>query len=189
MPRLLPALMLLSVLAWPAQSVRAESEVYGGLGLGYSTFKIDDLSFEGSAYATRQFLGLRYGDYVGVELGYTNFGTVKDRVAVQQDQPSLVDRVETSGYDLALLGVYPIDSGLKVFGKLGAIRWDSEATLGSFPLPTKEDGTDLLWGVGLDFRGSERFHVRIEGEFVDIAFANSWWVLTTSLIYGIPFGR
>ncbi|GEM_PF-1861417 len=189
MPRLFPALLMLSVLALPAQPVRAENEVYGGLGVGYSTFKIDNLGFEGSAYASRQFLGLRYGDYVGVELGYTNFGTVKDQVAVQQGQQSIVDRVETSGYDLALLGIYPIDSGLKVFGKLGAISWDSEATLGSFPLPTKQDGTDLVWGVGLDFRGSERFHVRIQGEFVDIEFANSWWVLTASLIYGIPFGN
>ncbi len=189
MPRLVPALLLLSVFALPAQSVRADNEVYGGLGVGYSTFKIDALDFEGSAYATREFLGLRYGDYLGLELGYIDFGTVKDRVAVQQGQPSLNDRVETSGWDLALLGFYPIDSGLKAFGKLGAIRWESEATLGSFPLPTKEDGTDLMWGFGLDFRGSERFHVRIEAEFVDIEFASSWWVLTTSLIYGVPFGR
>ena len=189
MTRLFPALLMLPVLALLSQPVRAESEVYGGIGVGYSTFKIDAQDFEGSAYATREFLGLRYGDYVGLELGYIDFGTVKDRVAFQSGQQSSVERVETSGYDLALVGFYPIDSSLNAFGKLGAIRWDSQVTVGAFPLPTKDNGTDLIWGLGLDFRGSERFHVRIEGEFVDIAFANSWWVLTTSLIYGIPFGR
>ncbi len=189
MTRLFPALLVLSVLAVLSQPLRAESEIYGGIGLGYSTFKIDARGFEGSAYATQQFVGLRYGDYLGLEVGFIDFGSVKDRVAVEPGQPSAVDRVETSGYDLALVGLYPIDSGLTAFGKLGAIRWDSEVNLGTFPLATKEDGTDLMLGLGLDFRGSERFHVRIEAQYFDIEFANSWWVLTTSLVYGIPFAR
>jgi len=189
MTRLFPALLVASALAVLPQSLRAESEIYGGIGAGYSTFKIDARDFEGSAYAVQQFVGLRYGDYLGVELGFVDFGSVKDRVAVEPGQPSVVDRVETSGFDLALVGYYPVDSGLTAFGKLGAISWDSDVNLGTFPLPTKEDGTDLMFGLGLDFRGSERFHVRIEAEYVDIEFANSWWVLSTSLIYGIPFGR
>ena len=51
------------------------------------------------------------------------------------------------------------------------------------------DGDDIIWGVGLDFRGSGRVHVRVEGEFVNIEFADSWWVLTTSVMYSFPFGR
>jgi len=189
MTRLFPALLVLPFLSLLPQTLRAESEVYGGFGIGYSTFRIDALDFEAASFATREFLGLRYGDYVGLEVGYIDFGTVKDRIGVQPGQPSINYEVKSSGYDLSLVGRYPINEELAAFGKLGMIQWDSEATLESFPLSSKEDGTDLIWGLGLDFRGSGRFHVRVEAEFVDIEFANSWWVLTTSLIYGIPFAR
>lgn len=187
MTRLLLALLVVPLLSLISQQLRAESEIYGGIGVGYSTFKIDSLDFEGSAYATREFLGLRYGKYLGLEAGYINFGTVKDQVVTQQGQPTLVDSVQTWGYNLSLIGHYPLDEELAAFGKLGMIRWDSEATLSTVPLSTKTNGDDLIWGFGLDYRGSGRIHVRVEAEFVNIEFANSWWVLTTSVIYGIPF--
>jgi OOP family OmpA-OmpF porin len=190
MTRLFPALLGLSFLSLLPQQLRAaEGEVYGGIGLGYSTFKIDSVNFEGSSYATRQFLGLRYGDYLALEAGYINFGKVKDRVVVQDGQPSLVQSVQTSGYNVSLVGRYPLDEELAAFGKLGMIKWDTETTLSTFDLAEKTSGNDLIWGLGLDYRGSGRIHVRVEAEFVDIPFANSWWVLTTSVMYGIPFAR
>jgi|CXWL01.1.fsa_nt_gi hypothetical protein len=188
MTRLFPVLLVVPFLALLSQQLRAESEIYGGIGVGYSTFKIDSLNFEGSAYATREFLGLRYGDYVSLEAGFIDFGSVKDRIAVSPDPTSFNYRVETSGYNLSLAGRYPLDEELAAFGKLGMIRWDSDQT-GTFPVSTNTSGNDLIWGLGLDYRGSGRVHVRVEAEFVDIEFANSWWVLTTSVIYGIPFGR
>ena len=60
---------------------------------------------------------------------------------------------------------------------------------GTLAAVNKTDGDDLIYGVGLDFRGSARLHIRVEAEVVDIAFANSWWVLTTSVMYGFPFAR
>lgn len=187
MTRLFPALLVLSLLSLLSEQARAEGEVYGGIGVGYSTFKVDSLDFEGSAYATREFLGLSYGDYLAVEAGYTNYGKVKDRVVVQDGEPSLVHSIETSGYDLSLAGRYPLDEELVAFGRLGMVRWDSDATFGTFPVSDDSSGTDFMWGLGLDYRGSGRFHVRIEAEFLDIPFASSWWVLTTSVMYGIPF--
>jgi OOP family OmpA-OmpF porin len=189
MTRLFPVLLVLSFLSLLPQSLRAESEVYGGFGIGYSTFSIDEIDFEAASFATRQFLGFRYGDYVGLEAGFIDFGTVDDRIGVQQGLASLDYEVESSGFNLSLIGRYPLNDELAAFGKLGMIRWDSEVTLEDFPLSEKEDGTDLIWGLGLDFRGSGRFHIRVEAEFVDIEFADSWWVLTTSLIYGVPFAR
>lgn len=190
MRRPFPALLVLSLMAFLPQALRAESEVYGGIGLGYSSYSADSLDFEAATFTTREFLGLRYGDYVGLEVGYIDFGTAKDRVAVAQGQPSLNYEVESSGYDLSLVGRYPLNEELAAFGKLGMIRWESKATLDEpASFSTREDGTDLITGLGLDFRGSDRFHVRVEAEFVFIEFASSWWVLTTSLVYGIPFGQ
>jgi hypothetical protein len=185
----IPVLVALTCLSLAPPALRAETELYGGLGIGYSTFQVDPIDFEGSAFATRQFLGFTWGDYVGVEAGYINFGTVNDRIVAQAGQQTLNDGIETWGYNLSVVGRYPLNQELHAIAKLGMIRWDSEATIETFPLPAKVDGDDIIWGAGLDFRGSGRFHVRVEGEFVNIEFADSWWVLTTSVMYSFPFGR
>lgn len=188
MTRLLKAL-LLSSLALIAQASLAETEVYGGVGVGYSTFQIDAIDFEGADVAVRQFLGLNYGDYVGLEFGYVNFGTVDDEVVLDAVEGSINNSIESWGYELAVIGRYPINQELDAFGKVGLVRWDSESTLENFPLATKQDGDDLIWGIGLDFRGSGRFHARIQADFLDIGFADSWWTLTASAYYAIPLGR
>jgi OOP family OmpA-OmpF porin len=189
MTRLLPAFLVLPMLTVVPATLRAESELYGGVGIGYSTFSVDATGFEDSGLANRQFLGLRYGRFVGVEAGYIDFGTANDQVADQFGSGTINEGIETWGYELSLVGRYPLNEELAAFGKLGMIRWDSEDTLEPVPLPNKTDGDDLIFGVGLDFRGSARVHVRVEAELVDIEFANSWWVLTTSVMYGIPFAR
>ncbi len=188
MTRLFSAL-LLSFLSLLSQASFAETEFYGGVGIGYSTFQVDSIDFEGAAVAVRQFIGVNYGDYVGLELGYIDFGTVNDQVLLEQGTGSINDSIESWGYELALIGRYPLNQELDAFGKVGMLRWDSESTLETFPLATKQDGDDLIWGVGLDFRGSGRFHARIAADVVDIDFASSWWVLTASAYYAIPFGR
>lgn len=186
---LLVLVLVLACLLLASPGLRAETELYGGIGIGYSTFQIDEIDFEGSDLAKRQFVGFTWGDYVGVEAGYINFGTVNDKVALQAGQQSINDSVKTWGYNLSMVGRYPLNEELDAIAKLGMIRWDSEATLETFPVPTKEDGDDILWGVGLDFRGSNRLSVRVEGEFVNIDIADSWWVVTTSLMYSFPIGR
>jgi OOP family OmpA-OmpF porin len=190
------SVLLLSSLSLLPQAAFAETEIYGGVGVGYSTFQTDStfqgepIDFEGSAVAVRQFIGLNYGDYVGLEFGYVDFGTVNDQVKlVEQGTGSVNDAIESWGYELALIGRYPLNQELDAFGKVGMLRWDSEETLETFPLPTKVDGDDMVWGFGLDFRGSNRFHARVQADFVDIDFASSWWALTASAYYAIPFGR
>lgn len=185
----IPAVAASLVLSLAPPALHAENEIYGGLGIGYSTFAVDAVDFEGSAFAIRQFVGLKWGDYLGLEGGYINFGTVNDRIASQPGQQTLNQGIETWGYNLSAVARYPINEELHAIAKVGMIRWDSEATIEPFPLPAKADGDDLIWGVGLDFRGSGRVHVRVEGEFVNIEFADSWWVVTTSLMYAFPFGQ
>ncbi len=187
MTRLITALLALPILTGVPQKLWAESEIYGGAGIGYSSFSVDATGFEDSELATRQFLGLRYGRFMGVEAGYINLGTASDQIAAPSGPGSVSERIKTWGYDLSLIGRYPLNEELAAFGKLGVIRWDSEDTLGTLALPNKTDGDDLILGVGLDFRGSNRVHIRVEAEVVDIEFASSWWVLTTSVLYGIPF--
>lgn len=189
MTRLFPVLLLLFSLSVLPQASLAETEFYGGAGIGYSTFQVDSIDFEGSDVAVRQFIGLNYGDYVGFEIGYLDFGTVNDQILLPQETGGINDSIKSWGYEVAVIGRYPLNQELDAFGKVGMLRWDSEETRETFPLPTKLDGDDLVWGIGFDFRGSGRFHARVQADVVDVDFASSWWVLTASAYYAIPFGR
>jgi hypothetical protein len=176
-----------AALALLPPAVRAENEFYAGIGIGYSTFELEASNFEGADFATRQFIGFNWGDYLGIEGGYINFGTVNDDVP-GPGVGTINQGVETWGYNLSLAARYPLNDELDALAKAGMIRWDSELTRETFPVPTKVDGDDILWGIGLEFRGTGRLHVRVEGEFVNIDFADSWWVLTTSLLYSFRAG-
>lgn len=213
MKRLLPAFLMVLLLP-PA--LRADSEVYGGLGVGYSTFKADAADipgrpglpgfensqavsdFEGADLATRAFLGVRLGPYVGLEVGYHDFGEPDGQVAFIDPEnpptspfdapPSSRVATEATGYDAVLMGILPVDRDLSVFAKAGLISWDADTTYGG-GARTRDDGEDLIWGIGAAYRGAGPLRVRIEAEFIDAGFANSWWALSASLIYAVPFGR
>lgn len=185
----LPTALLMVLLGSLATAAHAESELYGGMGIGFSTVKVDRFDLEDSALAARGFLGFRYGRFVGLEAGYVDFGKIKDQVMVALYQPSATYSIDTTGYDLSLVGRYPVNNELVAFGRVGMIRWDSKARIDSIGYRASDDGSDLLWGLGLDYRGTDRISLRIEADVVDIEYADSWWMLSTSIIYGFPFGR
>ncbi|MBN8281074.1 MAG: porin family protein [Gammaproteobacteria bacterium] len=177
---------LAAVLLLPGVAA-AETELYGGVGIGYSTYKVDSTGFDGSDFGVRQLVGFNWGDYLGVEVGYIDFGTAKDNVGsvffpVNQT-------IESWGYDVSLFGRYPLDEELDLFAKAGILRWDARTNFANSPFSEKDDGDDLLVGVGLDFRGTGRVHVRMAGELIDADFADSWWMLSASLLYSFPVGN
>ncbi|MFK4016951.1 porin family protein [Cobetia marina] len=49
----------------------------------------------------------------------------------------------------------PIDGGLSVIGRIGAIKWDSEAKL--LNDKEKDNGTDPIFGGGLEYSNQSLF--------------------------------
>lgn len=212
MMRTLPAVLALLLLPL---ALPADNEAYGGLGVGYTTFQVDAADivgrpglpgfegsqavseFEGADLAARAFLGVRLGPYVALEAGYHDFGEPDGRVAFIDPEnpptgpfdapPSSRVAIGATGYDAVLIGILPLDRDLSVYAKAGLIRWDAETTYDG-GTRTREDGEDLIWGVGTTYRGTGPLRIRIEAEFIDAGFANSWWALSASLLYAVPFG-
>jgi OOP family OmpA-OmpF porin len=193
-----------------ASGARAETEFYGGIGVGYTTFEVDDIflldevvnptapepGWEGASFSNRQMLGFRYGDYIAVEVGYHRFGTVNDTLAIQVSPVLTVSEtvsLKTSGYDASLIGLWPFNRELSALGRVGIIRWDTDrridSSLSEQPLLDSLDGDDLVWGIGAQYEGNDRVRMRVEGEFFDIDFARNWWTLSVSVLYAFPIGR
>ena len=153
------ALLTLPVL--PA--VAADNGFYLGGSVGQANLKIDDLTngiatadFDADDTAFKLIAGIRPLDWLGVEAAYVNFGEPEDTVLGQKLQ---ADGDGISAFAVGFLATGPVD----LFAKVGLISWDSKIG-GSFD----DDGTDLAYGVGAQFRVLS-LSVRAEYEKFDIS--------------------
>jgi opacity protein-like surface antigen len=137
------ALLALPVL--PA--VAADNGFYLGGSIGQANLKIDDLSngistgdFDADDMAWKLIAGIRPLDWLGVEAAYVNFGEPEDTVLGQKLK---AEGDGISAFAVGFLPTGPVD----LYAKVGLISWDSKIS-GNFD----DDGTDLAYGVGAQFR-------------------------------------
>ena len=138
------ALLTLPVL--PA--VAADNGFYLGASIGQANLKIDDLTsgavanddFDADDMGFKLIAGMRPLDWLGLEAAYVNFGEPEDTV--------LGTKLEAEGDGISAFAVGFLPAGpIDVYAKLGLISWDSKIS-GTFD----DDGTDLAYGVGAQFR-------------------------------------
>ncbi|HKU16606.1 MAG TPA: outer membrane beta-barrel protein [Steroidobacteraceae bacterium] len=164
------AIVLAALLALPAlPAAAADNGFYLGASVGQANLKIDDLTnnvfpdddFNSDDTAFKLIAGIRPLDWLGVEAAYVNFGkpedTVFDNSALRQKLKADGDGI--SAFAVGFLATGPVD----LFAKVGLISWDSKIS-GSFD----DDGTDLAYGVGAQFRLLS-LAVRAEYEKFDIS--------------------
>ena len=137
------ALFALPVL--PADA--ADNGFYLGGSIGQAGLKIDDLTdgvstqdFDADDMAFKLIAGMSPLDWLGIEAAYVNFGEPEDTV--------LGTKLKAEGDGISAFAVGFLPAGpIDVYAKLGLISWDSKIS-GTFD----DDGTDLAYGVGAQFR-------------------------------------
>ena len=162
MRKAIPLAALLALPALPAAA--ADNGFYLGASVGQANLKIDDLTndifpdddFDSDDTAFKLIAGIRPLDWLGVEAAYVNFGEPEDTVLGQKLK---ADGDGISAFAVGFLPTGPVD----LFAKVGLISWDSKIS-GSFD----DDGTDLAYGVGAQFRVLS-LSVRAEYEKFDIS--------------------
>ena len=132
-----------------------------GLYIGADVGQVD---FEGEAKDTGfRFLGgYRFNRTLAAELGY----------AMLYDK----DGVEATAWELVGVASFPIANRFSVFGKLGLAMWEAEGG------GVKEDGTDLTYGVGVQYDLTPRFAIRGQWQRYDVDDADAD-VLSIGIIY------
>jgi hypothetical protein len=155
------AAALLALPALPA--VAADNGFYLGGSVGQANLKIDDVTngvavedFDADDTAFKLIAGIRPLDWLGIEAAYVNFGEPEDTVFGQKAQ---ADGDGISAFAVGFLPTGPVD----LFAKAGLISWDSKIS-GTFD----DDGTDLAYGVGAQFRVLG-LSIRAEYEKFDIS--------------------
>ena len=79
--------------------------------------------------------------------------------------------IEADGLFVAAVGIIPLNQHFSVFGKAGFMNWNTDfvltATNGT--IGGDDDGTDPMFGVGVEFLKKQKFSLRAEYEsFSDI---------------------
>lgn len=162
-------------------------DTYAGFSLGnvsqdLSGFDIDD------TIGWKIFGGYALNDVLSIEGGYTSFGDADWALSGIPIPPGLSTSLETTGFEIAAAGNFPINSQFSLFGKVGLLVWDSEISVfdSSGSVSESETGTDVFFGFGAQYeisgnlavRGSwERYTIDVN-EDLDIDF------LSVSAVFG-----
>lgn len=133
---------LLALGSLPA--VAADNGIYIGAGAGLSSVQEDELDYDADANGFKLIAGWRFIDWLSVEANYIDFGSGDDVIEGE--------KIETSADALSLsavgfLPVGPVD----LFARVGAVDWSADLSSPSFG-SFSDDGTDLTYGLGLQFR-------------------------------------
>ena len=108
------------------------------LGRGTGLFSGDD---KDTAYSI--YVGSYFNPYLGLEAGYTDFGKVRRGGG----------DTKAMGFNLSLVGKYPLGASINLLGKLGTTygRTEVSSLPGSGIGSGKETGFGISYGVGAEY--------------------------------------
>jgi OOP family OmpA-OmpF porin len=166
---LLAATAALGLLAAPAFA--ADNGVYLGASVGQSGVSFDD-SFAGEdieldvdSTGFKAIVGWRFLDWLSVEANYVDLGSGDDRIE------GIKFETDVNGISLSAVGFLPVGP-VDLFARVGAVNWNADITAPEFDLESSDDGTDLTYGVGAQFRVWS-LGLRAEYERFDISDADT----------------
>lgn len=168
---------------------QASAEMYLGAGLGMTSF--DEQGLEDSNGFTLS-AGHRFSDNFAVQIGYTALGTFDVNAQGLRMLESLVSAeygippgelslsstsVEIDGPELSLIAFFPFNDQFSGYARLGVFSWSSSMDFAgsnggeNFSFSASDDGTDLVYGFGLDYSLNEQWSLNAEMSTYD-AFAS-----------------
>jgi OOP family OmpA-OmpF porin len=169
--RKLAAASLLAIAGALAAS-QASAQPYLGGSIGQSdvddeitTGLITSGSVDGKDTAFKIFGGYMFNRNFGVEGAYVDLGEVSYSGSFG-GAPVTGGKVEINGFNVSAVGAFPVNEQFSVFGKIGLFIWDADAsdTTGGVPFSASADGTDLSFGVGVNYSFTRNLGVRAEWE-------------------------
>jgi hypothetical protein len=135
---------MLALLGFGSAAMAADNGVYLGASIGQADAEVREgpVRFDGDDTGFKIIGGLRPLDWLGIEANYVNFGKIENR-------GYKLDADAFAAYAVGFLDVGPID----LFAKGGVVNYDASVSRrGVRGRLLSDDGTDLAYGVGVQFR-------------------------------------
>lgn len=128
-----------------------ESHWYGGVSIGDGATSAR--GFKDST-TTSFYAGNRINESVAVEVMYVDLG--------EFDVKGLSDSyIEIDGFEVSVLGLAKVGESVDIYGKVGLYLWELDAVAFGNRV-NEEDGSSLLFGLGVKVPLGETFGARFE---------------------------
>ena len=156
--RLITAIIIcLGVITIPVASA-AQSPWYVGTGTGSTD--ADESALDDDS-GTKFYGGYHFTDRYALEGGYTDLGTFDiDPIF------SPGNDVEVDGLQVAGVASFALPNQFSIFGKAGLYNWDLEVTTPIVGTVADDDGTDVMYGFGVNY-STGNWGIRGEWEHFD----------------------
>lgn len=169
MRKTIQALMALAAGLAALTANAVDNGIYLGGSVGEASVKFDDrfdgvrATYDASSTGYKLIGGWRFLDWLSVEANYLDLGQGDDKV--------LGEKIETdvSGISVAAVGFLPIGP-VDLFARVGAIAWEADIEAPGLGVRGSDDGTDLAYGVGAQFRV---WSLSIRGEYERFEIADA----------------
>ena len=146
-------------------ALSADNGFYLGASVGESSVQFDDanLNFDASATGYKAIAGWRFLDWLAVEGNYVDLGSGEDKVIGEKVKS------DVNGLSLSAVGFLPVGP-VDLFARVGAINWNADVNAPDLDLKSSDDGTDLAYGIGAQFRV---WSLSIRGEYERFDISNA----------------
>jgi len=143
--------VLVGAAAFGAQA--ADKGFYAGAGAGQS--QVDEAGYDDEDTAFSVFGGYQFNRWFALEGGYADLGKLESR--------GLGRDLEAGAVYLAAVGTVPFTDRFSGYAKAGFQRWDLDTALPGVTGTADDSGTDPVYGVGLQYRFTDK--VALRGEY------------------------
>jgi opacity protein-like surface antigen len=147
-------------------SMLAPGASYFDLNAGQSDFSLDNIPLSDSnnndtAYSAH--IGSYFNENLGMEIGYTDFGTI-NRAGGD---------TRARGLSLSLVGKFPVTPSLNLLGKIGTTYSDTDTSAAPLSLvPTgSANGFGVSYGMGVEYAFTPQWSALLQYESHEVQYA------------------
>ncbi len=147
---------------------QSDSGFFFGASAGLTKLRVTSAALDGAGTndeaGFKIFGGYQLNRYISFEGAYYKPGKVKESEAGD------TLTVDADIFQFSAVGSYPIAQRVNLFARVGWERWDSTLTAvtGEGSGTLKDNGVDLLWGVGISANLTDNLSLRAELEQSEI---------------------
>jgi len=168
MKKLISALLLFVI---AGTAFAADEGVYIAVNAGQSSTDTYSLSSK-TATGVSGLLGYQFNKYFGLEVQYTNFGSV-----TFQNGPSS----DIYGYGLNAVGTYPFNDQWSVFLRVGAANTTVKSVTYSGTSYGDVSRSDVTWGIGGQYNFTPNWGLRLDYDSYGVGSSGNFPSATTGL--------
>ncbi len=155
---MLSASLALSPPAW------SENEFHVGASIGSASISDDRFFIADSSRAYKLYGGYQFSDNFAAEAAFVDFDDVTGVIIIN----TAAQRAVADGYGFSVVGMAQFPIGrFALTAKAGVLFWQADSGTDSVATE-REDGSDLLTGVGLRFQLTDRVSLTIDYESYEI---------------------